>query len=179
MFRDGKMQGSGRNMDDDEEEMTKAEKTEVEKIAYTYQSEKRFHAFVVNEKHLKEKTVIFIDALVNMGFNKMKEEYWINEEGKCFPWVYRYESAVKDEASVTLLNPGVPVQLDEDNDQLILGQSWKLMLQLKKAGKGEEKCFDYMSAFQNQVWYMQGWDCSQLVSSNHNASLVTMQGPLC
>ena len=61
---------------------------------------------MVNEKHLKEKNVgvIFIDALVNMGFNKMKEEYWINEEGKWFHWVYRYESAVKDEAGVTLLN---------------------------------------------------------------------------
>ena len=31
---DGKMQGSGRNMDD-EEEMTEVEKTEVEKTAYT------------------------------------------------------------------------------------------------------------------------------------------------
>ena len=46
----------------------------------------------------------------------MKEEYWINVEGKWFCWVYRYESVVKDEAGVTLLNPGVPVQLDEDND---------------------------------------------------------------
>ena len=36
-----------------------------------------------------------------------------------------------------------------------------------------------MSTFQNQVWHMQGWDCLQLVSSNLNASLVTMQGPLC
>ena len=72
---------------------------------------------MVNEKHLKEKNVIFIDALVNMGgFNKMKEEYWINEEGKWFHWVYRYESTVKDGAGVTLLNLGVPVQLDEDND---------------------------------------------------------------
>ena len=87
---DGKMQGSERNMDD-KEEMTEAEKTEVKKIAYTYLSEKRFHAFMVNEKHL-EKSIIFIDALVNMGFNKMKEEYWINEEGKWFHWVYRYES---------------------------------------------------------------------------------------
>ena len=79
---DGKMQGSGRNMDD-EEEMTEVEKTEVKKnCIYLYQSEKRFHAFMVNEKHLKEKNVIFIDALVNMGVNKMKEEYWINEEGK-------------------------------------------------------------------------------------------------
>ena len=41
---DGKMQGSGRSMDD-EEEMTEAEKTEVKKIAYTYRSRKRFHAF--------------------------------------------------------------------------------------------------------------------------------------
>ena len=72
---------------------------------------------MVNEKHLKEKNIIFIDALVNMGFNKMKEEYWINEEGKWFHWVYRYESMVKDEAGVTLLNPGVPVQLDKENDQ--------------------------------------------------------------
>ena len=140
---DGKMQGSGRNMDD-EEEMTEAEKTELKKMAYTDRSEKRFHAFMVNEKHLKEKNVIFIDALVNMAFNKMKEEHWINEEGKWFCWVYRYESAVKDEAGVTLLNPGVPVQLDEDNDQLMLGHSWKLMLQLKKAGEGEEKWFDYV-----------------------------------
>ena len=115
-----------------------------------------------------------------MGFNKMKEEYWINEEGKWFCWVYRYESAVKDEAGVTSLNPGVPVQLDEDNDQFILGHSWKLMLQLKKAGKGEERRNGLiMSTFQNQVWHMQGWDCSWLISSNHNASLVTMQGPLC
>ena len=53
---------------DDKEEMTEAEKTEVKKIVYTYQSEKRFHAFMVNEKHLKEKNIIFIDALVNMGF---------------------------------------------------------------------------------------------------------------
>ena len=73
-------------------------------MAYSYQSKKRFHAFMVNEKHLKEKNIIFIDALVNMGFNKMKEEYRINE------------STVKDEAGVTLLNLGVPVQLDEDND---------------------------------------------------------------
>ena len=36
-----------------------------------------------------------------------------------------------------------------------------------------------MSTFQNQVWHMQGWDCLQLMSSNHDASLVTMQGPLC
>ena len=36
-----------------------------------------------------------------------------------------------------------------------------------------------MSTFQNQVWLMHGWDCSQLVSSNHDASLVTMQGPFC
>ena len=135
---DGKMQGSGRNMDD-EEEMTEVEKTEVRKIAYTYQSEKRFHAFMVNEKHLKEKNVIFIDTLVNMGVNKMKEELM-----KWFHWVYRYESTAKDEAGVTSLNPGVPVQLDEVNDQLILGHGWKLMLQLKKAGKGEEKWFDYV-----------------------------------
>ena len=132
---DGKMQGSGRNMDD-EEEMTEAEKTEVKKMAYTYQSKKRFHAFMVNEKHLKEKNVIFIDALVNMGFNKMKEEYWINEEGKWFHWVYRYERAVKDEAGVTLLNLGVPVQLDEDNDQLILGHGWKL-IQVKGVNKSK------------------------------------------
>ena len=32
---DGKMQGSGRNMAD-EEEMTEAEKTEVKKMAYSY-----------------------------------------------------------------------------------------------------------------------------------------------
>ena len=32
---DGKMQGSGRNMDD-KEEMTEVEKTEVKKMAYTY-----------------------------------------------------------------------------------------------------------------------------------------------
>ena len=94
---------------------------------------------MINEKHLKKKNIISIDALVNMGFNKMKEAYWINEEGKWFCWVYRYESTVKDEGVVTLMNPGVPVQLDEDNDQLILGHSWKLMLQSKKAGKGEEK----------------------------------------
>ena len=132
---DGKMQGSGRNMDD-EEEMTEAEKTEEKKMAYTYQSKKRFHAFMVNEKHLKKKNVIFIDALVNMGFNKMKEEYWINEEGKWFHWVYRYERAVKDEAGVTLLNLGVPVQLDEDNDQLILGHGWKL-IQVKGVNKSK------------------------------------------
>ena len=59
---------------------------------------------LVNEKHLKEKNVIFIDALANMGFNKVKEEYWINEDGKWFCWAYRYESAVKDEAGVTSLN---------------------------------------------------------------------------
>ena len=106
---------------------------------------------MVNEMHLKEKNIIFIHALVNMGFNKMKEEYCTNEEGKWFHWVYRYESGVKDEAGVTLLNPGVSVQLDQENDQLILGHGWKLMLQLKKAGKGEEKWFDYVYISQSSL----------------------------
>ena len=48
-----------------------------------------------------------------------------------------------------------------------------LVLQLKKAGKGEEKWFDYVYISKS------GWDCLQLMSSNHDASLVTMQGPLC
>ena len=81
-------------------------------------------------KEMKEKSCLFEEPLCHIGYNKLNEGFWCDEDCKWFQWIYKYDGGDIAGSNISTFEVDRKPVL-KAGGQLHLSQNWHLYLQLK------------------------------------------------